>query len=174
MTPCRVAALIDKIITLHTSWRNKDLHSRREVKRARSAECVSFRCVRINCPAQFSAALSAVLERAVRSGVLSCAGGLDHNFQRVLWFITEVRSLQDLRHKKIGESEGKKAVPRWFRFTLSLAEAREDVSDDLLLHAARDNEESKWAQPGGAGEPLHEPIVPADQAAPEHWHHWAR
>ena len=135
-----------------------------------------FHCVRINCPAQFSAALSAVLERAVRSGVLSCAGGLDHNFQRVLWFITEVRSLQDLRRQEDRRKRREEGniLERWFRFTLSLAEATEDVSDDLLLHAARDNEESKWAQPGGAGEPLHEPIVPADQAAPEHWHHWAR
>tara|TARA_B110001469_G_scaffold107115_1_gene107203 strand:- start:409 stop:510 length:102 start_codon:yes stop_codon:yes gene_type:complete len=27
-------------------------------------------------------------------------GGLDRNFQRVLWFITEVRSLQDLRQQE--------------------------------------------------------------------------
>ena len=39
---------------------------------------------------------SVVLRRA--SGVLP--GGLDHNFQRVLWFITEVRSLQDLRQQE--------------------------------------------------------------------------
>eukprot|EP00964_Phaeocystis_antarctica_P075541 scaffold46619_cov68-Phaeocystis_antarctica.AAC.2 len=44
---------------------------------------------------------------AVVCGVLeaACPRGLDHNFQRVLWFITEVRSHQDLRQQEEVKSE---------------------------------------------------------------------
>ena len=119
MTPCRVAALIDN--TAH--WRNKDLHSRREVKRARSAECVSFRCVRINCPAQFSAALSAGVAasqwRPAPAGWITTSSGCSGSSPRSALY-------KICANKKIGESEGKKEHHGHHPEVQSLPEEKEE------------------------------------------------
>ena len=61
------------------------------------------RCQRFGIPWKFGLSGGIWPTWSVVCGVLaaSCPSArLDHNFQRVLWFITEVRSLQDLRQQE--------------------------------------------------------------------------